>query len=79
METCLQTFIIFKLNDWTWFLLIAEFVYNNAKNANTSHTLFGFNYGYYFCIFYKKNLDLYSKLKIAKKQFFKLQKLMTIY
>ena len=28
-----------------------------------------FNYRYYFCVFYKKNLDLYLKSKIAKKTF----------
>ena len=44
-----------------------KFVYNNAKNTSISYTFFEFNYGYYPCISYAKNLNFYSKLKIAKK------------
>ena len=47
-----------------------EFVYNNAKNANISYTYFEFNYKYYSYIFYKKDFNSCSKLKIIKKQFF---------
>ena len=57
---------------------MAEFAYNNAKNTNTGYTLFKLNYRYYLCIFYKKNFNLYSKLRIAKKQSFKIQKLMIV-
>ena len=42
---------------------MAEFTYNNAKNASTGHTLFELNCGYYPYVFYKKNLDLRSKSK----------------
>ena len=51
---------------------MAKFVYNNAKNANINYIFFTFNYKYYFCIFYKKNLDLQLKSKIIKKISFKL-------
>ena len=51
---------------------MAKFIYNNAKNTNINHIFFKFNYRYYFYVLYKKNLDLYSKLKIVKKLFFKL-------
>ena len=34
---------------------------------------FEFKYGYHFCVFYKENFNLYSKLKTARKLSFKLQ------
>ena len=37
---------------------MAKFAYNNTKNASTSYIIFKLNYGYYLCVFYKKNLDL---------------------
>ena len=58
---------------------MAEFAYNNIKNASASYTFFEFNYRYYSYIFYKKDLDLRLKSKIGKKLFFKLQSLITIY
>ena len=51
---------------------IAEFIYNNTRNINTSHIFFEFNYKYHLYIFYKKNHNLYLKLKTIKKLFFKL-------
>ena len=56
---------------------MAEFAYNNAKNASTGYTLFKLHYGYHPYIFYEKDLDSRSKLKTAKKLFSKLQNLMT--
>ena len=35
---------------------MVEFAYNNTKNANISHILFEFNYGYYSYIFYNEIL-----------------------
>ena len=41
---------------------MAEFVYNNAKNANNSYILFQFNCKYYLHIFYKKKfIFIYSQ------------------
>ena len=40
---------------------MVEFTYNNTKNANTGHTLFKFNCGYYFRILFKE--DIYSHLR----------------
>ena len=57
---------------------MAEFAYNNAKNASTNHTLFKLNCKYYPWVFYKKDLDLYSKSKTAKKLSSKLQNLTAI-
>ena len=43
------------------------FAYNNAKNANISHTFFELNYRYYPYVYYKKDLDFHSKLKTKEK------------
>ena len=74
----MQVFINFNQNDWVRLIFMAEFTYNNTKNASTGHTLFEFNYGYYLCISYKKNLDTRSKSKTAEELSFKLQNLMTV-
>ena len=52
MEAYLRAFINFDQNDWTRLLLMAEFAYNNAKNASTGHTPFELNCGYYFQVSY---------------------------
>ena len=49
-----------------------EFTYNNAKNTNSNYISFEFNCKYYFCISYKKDFNLYLKLRIEKKLFSKL-------
>ena len=58
---------------------MVKFAYNNIKNTNTGHILFELNYKYYSCIFYKKDLDLCSKLKTEEKLSFELQNLMATY
>ena len=45
---------------------MAEFAYNNAKNANTGHTPFKLNCGYYSRVSYKEDLDPRSQSKTAK-------------
>ncbi len=69
----------YKQNDWTRFLSIVEFAYNNTKNASTSHKLFKFNCGYHPHVSYKKNIDLCSKSKSANELSTELQKLITVY
>ena len=58
---------------------MAEFAYNNAKNASTGHTPFKFNCEYHPWVFYKKDLDPHSKLKTVEELFFELRNLMTVY
>ncbi len=36
---------------------IAEFAYNNAKNANTGHTPFELHYGYHPRVFFEKDVN----------------------
>ena len=73
-----QAFINFEQNNWAQLFSMAEFAYNNAKNASTSHIFFELNCGYHSCVSYEKNLDSRSKSKIAEELSSKLQKLMTV-
>ena len=57
---------------------MAEFAYNNAKNANIGYTSFKLNYKYHLYIFYKEDLNSHSKLKTTKKPFFELQNLIIV-
>ena len=57
---------------------MAEFAYNNAKNANTSHTPFELNCDYHLRVFFEEATDPCSRSKTANKLSAELQKLMTI-
>ena len=57
---------------------MSEFAFNNIKNAGTDHTLFKLICRCHFCVFYKEDLNSYSKLKTAEKLFSELQNLMVI-
>ena len=48
-------------------LPMAEFAYNNAKNARTGHTLFKLNCGYYPKISFEEDVDLRSRSCFANK------------
>ena len=58
---------------------MTEFAYNNTKNANIGYTAFELNYRYHFWMFYKKNIDFYSKFKSANKLSTKPRELMIIF
>ena len=57
---------------------MAEFIYNNAKNVSTSHTLFELNCGYYLHMSYKEDINLYFKSKSANELLAELEELMTV-
>ena len=59
---------------------MAEFAYNNAKNASTGYTPFELNCGYHFCVSYEKEeiLDPRSKSKTAEELSSELRELMII-
>ena len=78
IEAYLRVFVNFEQNDWARLLLMAEFAYNNAKNISTGHTSFEFNCKYHLRVFYKKDLDPYSKLKIVEELSSELQNLMAV-
>ena len=78
MEAYLQAFVNFKQNDWARLLLMAEFAYNNAKNASTDHTPFELNCGYYPCVSFKEDINPCSQSKTAEELSSKLIELMTV-
>ena len=57
MEAYFRAFINFEQNDWARLLPMAEFAYNNAKNASTSHTPFVLNCGYHPQMSYEEDVD----------------------
>lgn len=56
-----------------------KFAYNNTKNISNGYTPFKLNCGYHFCIVYKKNINPYSKSKMADNLVYDLKEFMTIY
>ena len=78
MEAYLWAFINFEQNDWTRLLPMAEFAYNNAKNARTGCTLFELNCGYHPRMSYKEEVDSFSKWKSPDERPVELRKLMII-
>ena len=57
MEAYLRAFVNFEQNDWARLLLMAEFAYNNAKNASTGYTPFELNFGYHPQMSYEKDVN----------------------
>ena len=57
---------------------MAEFVYNNAKNASTGHTLFELNCGFYPQVSFKDNVDPCSRFRSANKLVKELRELIDI-
>lgn len=63
MNDYLWAFIHYKKDEWTKFILIAEFIYYNINNINTKYISFELNCGYYLSIFYIKNIYSYPLFK----------------
>ena len=76
MEAYLWAFVNFEQNDWAQLLLMAEFAYNNAKNASTGFMPFELSCGYHPRVSYKEDFDLRSKSKAAEELSSKLRNLM---
>ncbi len=79
MEAYLRAFVNFKQNDWARLLPMAEFAYNNAKNASTGHMPFKLNCGYPPQASYKEDIDPRSQSKSAAELATKLRELMAVY
>ena len=57
---------------------MAEFAYNNAKNASSSYIPFELNCGYHPCVSYEENVDPCSKSKLVDDLANNLKELMTV-
>ena len=78
METYLRAFVNFEQNDWARLLPMAEFAYNNAKNASTGHTPFEFNCGYHSRMSYKEDVGPRFQSKLADKLLAELRELIIV-
>ena len=78
MEAYLRAFVNFEQNDWARLLLMAEFAYNNAKNASTGHTPFKLNCGYHPRMSYEEDVDPRSQSKSANELLADLRELMIV-
>ena len=78
MEVYLRAFVNFEQNDWAKLLPMAEFAYNNAKNASTSHTLFKLNCGFHPQMSYEEDIDPRSQSKSANELSEELRQLMIV-
>ena len=57
---------------------MAEFAYNNSKNASTGHTPFELNCGYHPYMSYEEKVDPYSQSKSTDKLAEELRELMIV-
>ena len=57
---------------------MAEFAYNNAKNASTGHTPFELNCGYHLRMSYEEKVDSRSKSKSADELLAELRELIIV-
>ena len=78
IEAYLRAFVNFEQNNWARLLLMAEFAYNNAKNASTGFTPFELNCGYHLRVSYKEDFDPRSKSKTEEELSSELRELMIV-
>ena len=78
MEAYLRAFVNFEQNDWARFLPMAEFAYNNAKNASTGYTPFELNCSYHPQMSYKEDVDSCFQSKSADKLLVELIEMMIV-
>ncbi len=57
---------------------MAEFTYNNAKNASTGHTFFELNCGYYLRVSFEKDVNLHLRSCSTNELVEKLRELMEV-
>ena len=78
MEAYLQVFVNLKQEDGARLLFMAEFAYNNVKNASTGHTSFKLNCGYHPQASYKKDVNPCSQSKLVDKLANELRELIAV-
>ncbi len=79
MEAYLRAFVNWEQDDWARLLPIAEFAYNNAKNASTGHTPFKLNCGYHPRVSFEEDVDPRSRFRSADELAEELRELMEVY
>ena len=79
IEAYLEAFVYYKQNNGTRLLPIVEFAYNNVKYISKGYTSFKLNCSYHLHVFYKEDIDPYSRSKIADELTKELRNLMAVY
>ena len=74
----LRAFVNWEQDILVKLLLIAEFAYNNTKNASTGHTLFKFNCGYHSKVFFEEDVDFRLRSRSTNELAEKLKKLIEV-
>lgn len=78
IEAYLKVFIYFESNNQVRLLLMAKFIYNNAKIMSIDYIFFELNYNYYLFIFFEKNTNLHFYIKTENILSIKLRELKII-
>ena len=79
MEAYFKIFVNWKENNWARLLLMAEFVYNNAKNTSIGHILFELNHNYHSKVLLKEDVNFCSRSCSVDKLAKKLKELIKVY
>ncbi len=78
MEAYFRAFVNWEQDDWVRQLPIAEFAYNNVKNASTGHNSFELNCDYHHRVSFKEDVDPRSKFHSANELAKELKKLIEV-
>ncbi len=78
MEAYLRAFVNWEQDDWARLLPMAEFAYNNAKNASTGHTPFELNCGYHPRVSFEEDVDPRARSRSANELAEELRELMEV-
>ncbi len=78
MEAYLRVFVNWEQDDWLRLLPMAEFAYNNAKNASIGHTPFKLNCGYHPRVSFKEDVNPRSRFRSANELTKELRELMEV-
>ena len=63
IEAILREFVNYEENNWARLLPMAEFVYDNTKYTSIGYIPFELNCRYHQYVFYKENINYYSRSK----------------
>ncbi len=78
MEAYLRAFVNWEQDNWARLLSMAEFAYNNTKNASTGHTPFELNCGYHLRVSFEEVVDSRSRSRSANELAEELRELMEV-
>ncbi len=78
IEAYLRAFVNWEQDNWARLFLMAEFAYNNAKNASTGHTPFELNCGHHSRVSFEEDIDPCSRSRSANELAEELRELMEV-